>query len=129
MANSKFRVTAEGMANIKSTGSKALKVVLDDMADDARLIVPKDTRELHDSIEVEYVPGQLTGQVTVGTDHWAPTEYGSEPHIIEAKGDYSLHNPETGEYFGKIVNHPGTPEQPFMRPALYKKRVIHENEL
>jgi hypothetical protein len=127
--NSKFHVTSQGMAEIRRVSSKALRVVLDDIADDARRIVPKDTEELHDSIDVDYVPGALDGRVTVGTDHWAPTEYGSEPHIIEAKGDYSLHNPETGEYFGRIVNHPGTPEQPFMRPALYKKRTVHENEL
>lgn len=129
MAKSTFSVTSSGMAEIKMRGSKALKVILNDIADDARRVVPKDTGELEESIQVEYVEGALGGSVTVGTDHWAATEYGSEPHIIEANGDYSLHNSETGEYFGRIVNHPGTPEQPFMRPALYKKRVINADEL
>lgn len=124
MARNDFKLTPEGLAKIEVRASEAVKQVLDDIADDARRIVPKDTRELHDSIKVEYVPGATEGAVTVGTDHWAPTEYGSGPHIIESSGDHSLHNQETGEYYGKIVNHPGTPEQPFLRPALYRKRKI-----
>jgi bacteriophage HK97-gp10 putative tail-component len=121
--------TQEGKAAIRVQAAKAVKKILDDIADDARRVVPKDTEELHDSIDVEYIEGATDGKVTVGTDHWAPTEYGSAPHVIESQGDYSLHNSETGEYFGKRVNHPGTPEQPFMRPSLYKKRRVSQADL
>lgn len=127
MANkNEFKLDNSGLAKIKMRASEALGEVLNDIADDARRLVPKDTRELHDSIQVEHIPGALEGSVVAGTDHWSATEYGSEPHLIEANGDYSLHNSETGEYFGRIVNHPGTPEQPFLRPALYKKRKIKD---
>jgi hypothetical protein len=47
-------------------------------------------------------------------------EVGTKPHVIEAKGDYSLHNSGTGQYFGKKVSHPGTDPQPHLRPALYE---------
>jgi len=123
MAKDKFELDFNGIVQIEHSSADAVKLILEDIADDARRLVPKDTMELHDSIEVVHREGELTGSVVVGTDHWAPTEYGSEPHIIEANGDYSLSD-GTGEYYGRIVNHPGTPEQPFMRPALYKKRKL-----
>lgn len=97
-------------------------LLVEDIADDARHACPVDTGELVDTIETHY-PAPGIGIITVGTDHWAPTEYGSAPHPIDAHGPYSLHNAETGEYFGPHVNHPGTPAQPFMRPALWKRRV------
>jgi hypothetical protein len=124
MAN--FELDPQGFTHIKGNTASVVKQVLEDIADDARRLVPKDTMELHDSIEVAYREGATEGAVVVGTDHWAATEYGSEPHIIEAKGNYSLHNPETGEYYGRVVNHPGTPEQPFLRPSLYKRRKIED---
>lgn len=102
------------------------------VADDARRYCPVDTGELRDSISERELLGRQNispesdgGVVTVGTDHWAPTEYGSAPHIIRAHGPYSLHNAETDEYFGPLVHHPGTPEQPFMRPAIYQRRELH----
>jgi len=119
---SRIKMDPKGMAQIELRAAKLVGRVLEDVAEDMRRIVPKDTEELHDSIEVEHEPGELSGTVNVGTDHWAPTEYGSDPHIIESGGFYSLHNSETGEYFGEVVLHPGTPEQPFIRPALYQKR-------
>jgi hypothetical protein len=96
--------------------------VVNEIADDARRRVPLDTGELHDSIRTTYV--NRHGRVWVGTDHWAPTEYGSAPHVIRARHKRVLHNRDTGEFFGPVVHHPGTPEQPFMRPAAYTKRRL-----
>jgi len=97
--------------------------VVKEVAADARQFVPVDTSELHDSIREAYSGGTV-GRVYVGTDHWHPTEYGSDPHVIESRGKWPLRNKETGQVFGRVVNHPGTPEQPFMRPALYRRRPI-----
>lgn len=44
-------------------------------------------------------------------------ERGTPPHLIVAHGPYSLHNAETGDYFGPVVHHPGTRAQPFIKPA------------
>jgi hypothetical protein len=65
-----------------------------------------------------------TGIITVTAEHWAAVEYGTKPHIIRSGGDYSLRNRETGQSFGKVVHHPGTPAQPYIRPAVYKKRAL-----
>ncbi|HEX8106105.1 MAG TPA: hypothetical protein VF516_00190 [Kofleriaceae bacterium] len=99
---------------------KSVRKLTEDIADDARAGCPIDSGDLVESIGTRY-PGGLRGIVVVGTDHWVPTEYGSPPHIIYSHGPWSLRSDE-GEYFGRVVHHPGTPAQPFMRPALYQRR-------
>jgi HK97 gp10 family phage protein len=69
-----------------------IKEVAEAVADYARSIVPVDTGELHDSIEVVEVEGGWA--VQVGTDHWLFIEFGTseiaaEPFMrpsIEATG-------------------------------------------
>jgi hypothetical protein len=100
-----------------------VKKVTDEITDDAIAGCPIDSGDLVETIH-SYFPGKLHGVVVVGTDHWPATEYGSEPHLIISHGPWSLHNAETDEYFGRVVHHPGTPAQPFMRPALYRKRHL-----
>ena len=114
--------TASGHAVIRAKGEEITRKITKDIESAAKRRVPVDTGELRASIW-SWSEG-LTGRVMVGTDHWAPTEYGSRPHIIESTGPWSLHNKETNQYFGRRVHHPGTPEQAFMRPATYTKRVI-----
>lgn len=102
---------------------KNVKRLTEAVADDARAGCPIDSGDLVDSIGTRY-PGGLKGFVTVGgpdAPHWETVEYGSPPHIIRSHGPWSLRSDE-GEYFGPIVHHPGTPEQPFLRPALYQRR-------
>lgn len=103
--------------------ARNVRDVTEDIADDMRHGVPVDTGDLHDSIETQY-PRDGVGRVFVGTDHWAETEYGSGPHTIRVRNKKVLHNAETGEFFGKEVEHPGTPAQPFMRPAAYRQRQL-----
>lgn len=91
---------------------------VEDIADDARRFCPVDTGQLRASIVVR------DGQVWVGADHWSHVEYGTRPHSIESHGPWSLHNTETGDYFGRRVWHPGTPAQPFMRPAALRQRPL-----
>lgn len=45
-------------------------------------------------------------------------EVGTDPHPIVSKGPYPLRNARTGQVFGRSVQHPGTPAQPHLRPAL-----------
>lgn len=118
-----IRVNHEWEAWFQAHQGRNVRKVTEEVADDARAGCPIDSGDLVESIGTRY-PGKLRGIVVVGTDHWRATEYGSAPHIIRSHGDWSLHNAETGEYFGPVVHHPGTPEQPFMRPALYQKRRL-----
>lgn len=99
---------------------KGVKKITEAVADDARAGCPVDSGDLVLTIKERY-PGNLEGWVVVGTDHWEATEYGSPPHLIVSHGKWSLRS-DDDEYFGRIVHHPGTPEQPFMRPALYRRR-------
>lgn len=98
--------------------------ITDDIADDARRGCPRDSGEMQETITTVFLPGH--GFVHVGTDHWAPTEYGSEAHIIRPRrpgGRLRFFWLKVNRYvvFAK-VHHPGTPAQPFMRPALYRRR-------
>ena len=46
---------------------------------------------------------------------YAPyVEFGTAPHVIEAKNARVLANVQTGQVFGRRVNHPGTKANPFM---------------
>lgn len=114
-------VSPSGLGQIDIRLNRMNRNMVEDVADDARRRCPVDTGELRASIGTRMVASKH-GQVTVGTDHWAPTEYGSGPHIIRVRHAKVLYNDETGEFFGRLVHHPGTPEQPFMRPAAYTKR-------
>jgi len=84
---------------------------------------PEDKGDLKDSLRIRYL-NQHGARIGSDLDYATVVELGSGPHIIRAKGNYSLHNAETGEYFGPVVMHPGTPAQPFMRPALYRRRSL-----
>jgi hypothetical protein len=115
-----LRVNHGWEAWFKAAQGKSVRKITENVADDARAGCPIDSGDLVESIGTRY-PGGLVGVVVVGTDHWPATEYGSAPHIIRAHGPWSLRSDE-GEYFGPIVHHPGTPAQPFMRPAIFRKR-------
>lgn len=122
MANAHVRMLPSGEARVELLGDDAVRKITTEIYRDIRRRVPVDSGELLDSIEMDVAGG--IGKITVGTDYWASVEYGSEPHVIRSTGPWNLRNSETGESFGRTVNHPGTPEQPFIRPAIYKHRRI-----
>jgi bacteriophage HK97-gp10 putative tail-component len=122
MANAHVRMLASGQVRIERLADKATEKITKQVFREIQRRVPVDTGELLDSLGMTVVHG--TGIITVGTEHWAAVEYGTKPHIIRSGGDYSLHNRETGQRFGKVVHHPGTPAQPYIRPAVYKKRAL-----
>ena len=43
---------------------------------------------------------------------------GTPPHGIDSLGPWPLRNRATGQVFGRHVNHPGTPAQPFIVQSL-----------
>jgi len=100
-----------------------VKIITEAVARDAISECPVDSGDLVESIGTRY-PGRLHGVVIVGTDHWHSQEYGSPAHWIKSHGPWSLHNVETGEYFGPKVWHPGNRPTFFMRRALYRKRAL-----
>lgn len=109
---------SSGLAALGREVDRAVENVAEDVAADARRYCPIDTGELVASIHAR------GNTVWVGTDHWAPTEYGSRPHLIVSHGSWPLRDRATGQVFGRVVHHPGTPAQPFMRPAVFQTRAI-----
>jgi len=109
----------EGERKLLALADRAVALITHAVAEDARRGCPIDQGDLLRSIRED----RAAGRVTVGTDHWAPTEYGSAPHVIRSRGPWPLRNAETGQVFGQEVMHPGTPQQAFMRPALYRRRT------
>lgn len=104
-----------------------LKALGADIERDAIAFAPFKTGELKASIGHEL---KSFKKVRVGSgqgghpscDHAAVTELGSAPHRITIKSKKVLANAETGEIFGKTVQHPGTTAQPYLSVALYRRR-------
>lgn len=94
----------------------------DAVRDDAQRYAPVDTGDLARSIRTERVTAL---HYRVGSDlpYAAAQEFGARPHVIKARRAKVLANSETGEVFGRQVNHPGNAAQPYLRPALYQRRL------
>lgn len=91
----------------------------------AKQNAPVDTGTLRASLRTVQTG---TAEYAVGTNvEYAPAvEYGTDPHVITPDGDFLYFEGRGGHLIRKrSVNHPGTPAQPFLRPALNE----HESDL
>jgi len=122
LANAHVRMLPSGLVQLEARSADITKKITREVFRDIQRRVPVDTGELLDSLDMSVA--SLVGTITVSAEHWAAVEYGTKPHIIRSHGDYALRNRETGQSFGRTVHHPGTEAQPYMRPAVYKKRRI-----
>lgn len=115
----------EGLAAIRHRVERAHDNVVDAVHHDAFRYAAKRTGRMASSITRKDVR-RLVSRITVGgegIEYWPTVEYGSHPHIIRPRKKQALH--WAGDrHPSKRVHHPGTPAQPFMRRALYKKRVL-----
>ena len=92
-----IRIQLDEAALAAFTGNVAHRItekVTEAVYKDARRIVPVDEGDLRESLD--WAAEGSTGVVTVGTDHWEFVEYGTR--YMDA--------------------------QPYMRPSLYRRRVI-----
>jgi hypothetical protein len=98
-----------------------LMFVGNSMAADMQAIVPVDTGNLKMSIKVVVMS---RGRLEIGPDTlMAPyawdVEYGTKPHVIEAKPGKVLRFQAGGKViYTRKVNHPGTRAQPYVRPVV-----------
>lgn len=56
-------------------------------------------------------------------------DQGTRPHIIRAVNSKVLANKRTGQFFGKVVHHPGTRKQPFFTDAVEGNQNFFNNEM
>lgn len=103
---------------LKVANEKLLEPKSDKVFQLASAAAPIKTGELKGEMYKERVDDK-TIRIGSHSDHTLVVELGSRPHLIWSHGPWSLHNHDTGQYFGRVVAHPGTLPQPFLRPALY----------
>lgn len=108
----------------RSVASKALRRAANVIRDEARTRAPVKTGELKRSIKVKSRKARKTNERTVSVGVAGKegplahiVEFGAAAHPIQARPGKVLANPETREVFGVRVSHPGSPPQPFLRPA------------
>jgi hypothetical protein len=71
---------------------------------------------------------KLSGQVYSISPYSAAVHEGTRPHIIRVVNKRILANKRTGQFFGKIVNHPGTQPNPYFLRAIERaSKKIEEN--
>lgn len=58
------------------------------------------------------------GEVEVGAKYGVFVHEGTRPHIIRTSKKRVLANRRSGQFFGKVVRHPGTKANPFMERAV-----------
>lgn len=96
----------------------------------AKSLAPSKTSKLRGSIKTKLTNGGMGAEVTATAAHAAYVEYNTRAHIIKAKKAKALKfNMDGKTMFRKWVRHPGTKEQPFMRPALERERPHFIREL
>lgn len=91
-----------------------------EIQNDAERLAPVKTGKLRSSLYYEVNRGELRVGVR-NVPYWNTVEFGSGPHIITPNTKKALYWPGARHPVNKVL-HPGTPAQPFLRPALMKRR-------
>jgi HK97 gp10 family phage protein len=93
----------------------------------AKQRTPVDTGNLKRSISVDIAPDELSAKIFTDVEYAATVEFGSAPHMIAVKDSSTLS--DGNSFFGKEVNHPGTPAQPFLFPAYEEEKNEYIDKL
>ena len=93
---------------------------IDHAADTAQRLCAVDTGALISTIEGAAEVDSMASRLSAGdavTDYAAVVELGGRPHEIRSHGAYPLRDGD-GNTYGRVVQHPGTPAQPYLRPGV-----------
>jgi HK97 gp10 family phage protein len=72
--------------------------------------------------------GLAKAVVMSGANYSVYVHEGTRPHIIRPVRKKGLANIRTGQYFGKIVHHPGTRANPFLQKAIDSESQYIQSE-
>lgn len=61
---------------------------------------------------------KISGEVEVEASYGIFVHEGTAPHLIRPVHAKALANVRTGQFFGKLVHHPGTKPNPFLKRAI-----------
>lgn len=76
---------------------------------------------LRQSIKTSMV-NKLRGAIISNANYSIFVHEGTRPHVIRPRIKKGLANKRTGQFFGKIVHHPGTRANPYMERAYEKSK-------
>jgi len=116
-----IRMAAGWEAQLVRESHPARSAAMRHAAETAVRVCPIDTGDLQSTIEGEADRDSMACRLSAGdatVDYAAVVELGGRPHKIRSNGAWPLRNKETGDVFGREVNHPGTPAQPYLRPGV-----------
>ncbi|MFI2761397.1 hypothetical protein ACH5A3_21385 [Streptomyces echinatus] len=88
---------------------------------DARSLVPKRSGRLHDSLRAE-VHDKVLRVGSLDCNYATDVEMGTAPHVILPRNKKALSWPDADHPVAR-VNHPGTAPHPYLRPALFQRRI------
>jgi len=117
-------------AEVRAKAPAAVKKTLFDIEADGKVLAPKDTTNLANSISTDVDADGMGGEVGPTAEYGAAQEYGAEPHVIRAKdGGKLVFMGLGGLVFVDQVNHPGNAPQPYMGPAFDRRAPGLEDAL
>jgi hypothetical protein len=131
VAATRIRPNYLGLLRLHMHVQRVHNSIVEDVFHDARNAAAVDTGQMWMSIHVRHITAKMwtwssrfVSRVVVGTDHWRFVEFPTSAHEIRPKDPNGALFWPGAPHPVQVVHHPGTHEQPFMRPALYKKRSL-----
>ena len=113
-------VNSRWRADLNVEIARYLRKLARQIQNDAERMAAVKTGKLRSSLYHE-VNG-LTARIGVrNVPYWSTVEFGSGPHEIRPVTKKALYWPGARHPVNRVW-HPGTPAQPFIRPALFKRR-------
>lgn len=97
------------------------------LQEELKLKAPADTGRLRQSIKV--VTTSNNELDVFMAEYWKFVEFGTNPHIIRPQGKALKFKTSSGTVFAKVVHHPGTRPNPFIRTTLFKLPKLLEGVL
>lgn len=116
------RMTSDWREQLDAEVVRFMDHLAEEVSSDASRFAPVDTGRLSETI-VSYRNGDRSWRVHARAPYAAYVELGTLPHIIRPVHARALRwINESGIHFARLVHHPGTTPQPFLRPALTAAR-------
>ena len=113
-------------SKFKSNWDNVIQGIANDLRNKLVTSCPVDTGFLKNSIRIK---SNGKGYDIMMPDYGLMCEYGTPPHIIRPKNKKALHWGGKGGPIVKLVNHPGTRPQPFIRSTVNTilKQIVKNN--
>lgn len=107
--------------------NRAVERILVKVTQAAMVEAPAQEGKLRQSIKYE-MTGTAKGRVYVNSQYGLYVHDGTAPHTIRIVTAKVLANKRTGQFFGKVIQHPGTRANPFLQRAVDQNNEFIDKE-